>query len=147
MNSLKINYFSQNINYSINDESKISEWLHLVAKSENFIISEINYIFCDDKFLYSLNVEYLNHDTFTDVISFNFSEGTGKIIGDIYISIERVSENAIKFNKTMDNELYRVMAHGLLHLLGYSDKTKSEKLVMTKKEDYCLSLLENNKYL
>jgi len=147
MNSLKINYFSQNINYSINDESKISEWLHLVAKSENFIISEINYIFCDDKFLYSLNVEYLNHDTFTDVISFNFSEGTGKIIGDIYISIERVSENAIKFNKTMDNELYRVMAHGLLHLLGYSDKTKSEKLVMTKKEDNYLSLLENNKYL
>jgi len=83
-----------------------------------------------------LNVEYLNHDTFTDVISFNFSEGTGKIIGDIYISIERVSENAIKFNKTMDNELYRVMAHGLLHLLGYSDK-QITKISNDKKEDYC----------
>lgn len=145
MTSSKINYFSENINYSLSEEKRISEWLHLIAKSENFKISELNYIFCDDKFLYSLNVEYLNHDTFTDVISFDYSEGTGQIIGDIYISIERVFENAKTFNKTNDNELFRVMVHGLLHLLAYSDKTKSEKSVMTKKEDYYLSLLENKK--
>lgn len=144
MTSANINYFSQNINFSIDDENKISEWLHLISKSENFNLSEINYIFCDDKFLYSLNIEYLNHNTFTDVISFDFSERTDQITGDIYISIERISENANKFNKTINNELFRVMAHGLLHLLGYSDKTKSEKLLMTKKEDYYLSLLENN---
>ena len=145
MTSSKINYFSENINYSLSEEKKISEWLYLIAKSENFSISELNYIFCDDKFLYSLNTEYLNHDTLTDVISFNYSEGMGQIIGDIYISIERISENANIFNKTIKNELYRVMAHGLLHLLAYSDKTKSEKSVMTKKEDYYLSLLENKK--
>ncbi|MBI9039260.1 MAG: rRNA maturation RNase YbeY [Bacteroidales bacterium] len=145
MTSANINYFSQNINFSINDENKISEWLHLISKSENFNLSEINYIFCNDNFLYSLNIEYLNHNTFTDVISFDFSERTDQIAGDIYISIERISENANKFNKTINNELFRVMAHGLLHLLGYSDKTKSEKLLMTKKEDYYLSLLKNNK--
>ena len=145
MTSSNINYFSENINYSLNEEKRISRWLHLIAKSENFKISELNYIFCDDKFLYSLNVEYLNHDTFTDVISFDYSEGTGQIIGDIYISIERIFENANIFKKTIDNELYRVMAHGLLHLFTYSDKTKSEKSIMTNKEDYYLSLLENIK--
>ncbi len=145
MTSSKINYFSESINYSINDEKTISDWLHLITKTENFDISELNYIFCNDKYLYSLNVEYLNHDTFTDIISFDFSEENGKITGDIYISIERISENAKKFSKTFENELHRIMAHGLLHLLGYSDKTKSEKLVMTEKEDYYLSLLENHK--
>jgi len=145
MTSSKINYFYENINFSISDEKTLSEWFQLVAKAENFDISELNYIFCDDKFLYSLNTEYLNHDTLTDVISFDYSEGTGQIIGDIYISIERISENAKIFNKKIGNELYRVMAHGLLHLLAYSDKTKSEKSVMTDKEDYYLSLLENKK--
>lgn len=145
MTSSKINYFSENINYSLNEEKKISEWLHLIVKFENFKISELNYIFCDDKLLYSLNVEYLNHDTFTDVISFDYSEGVGQIIGDIYISIERISENANIFKKTIVNELLRVMAHGLLHLLGYSDKTKSDKSAMTIKEDYYLSLLGNSK--
>jgi probable rRNA maturation factor len=145
MTSSKINYFSENINYSLSEEKKISEWLYLIAKSENFSISELNYIFCDDKFLYSLNTEYLNHDTLTDVISFNYSEGMGQIIGDIYISIERVFENAKTYNKTNENELFRVMVHGLLHLFGYSDYSKTEKSVMTKKEDYYLSLLENKK--
>ena len=145
MTSSKINYFSENINYSLSEEKKISEWLYLIAKSENFSISELNYIFCDDKFLYSLNTEYLNHDTLTDVISFNYSEGMGQIIGDIYISIERGFENAKTYNKTNENELFRVMVHGLLHLFGYSDYSKTEKSVMTKKEDYYLSLLENKK--
>ena len=103
-------------------------------------MGEINYVFCDDAYLNNINVKYLQHDTFTDVISFDYS--VGKIInGDIFISVERVKENALKYNVTFVNEILRVMIHGVLHYLGYKDKTEKQTLSMRVKEDECISLI------
>ena len=100
----------------------------------------INYVFCDDAYLNNINVKYLQHDTFTDVISFDYA--VGKIInGDIFISVERVKENALKYNVTFVNEILRVMIHGVLHYLGYKDKTEEQTLFMRVKEDECISLI------
>uniref|UniRef100_UPI0030DAA519 rRNA maturation RNase YbeY n=1 Tax=uncultured Planktosalinus sp. TaxID=1810935 RepID=UPI0030DAA519 len=101
---------------------------------EGFKLGEISYVFCDDEYLHKLNIQYLNHDTLTDIISFDYTVDE-EIIGDIYISIERVRENAKEFNSTFEDELARVIIHGVLHLLGYKDKTELEKLEMRQKED------------
>lgn len=109
-------------------------WINAILESEDFNISTLDYIFCDDEYLLKINQDYLDHDTFTDIITFDYT--VGKIIGgDIFISVERVTENASKFNVDFLNELHRVMAHGVLHLMGYKDKTKEESLVMRNKEE------------
>jgi probable rRNA maturation factor len=104
------------------------------------LINEINYIFCSDSYLLSLNKGFLKHNTLTDIITFDNSEGTGSMEGEIYISIERVKENATKYDVSFEDELNRVMIHGILHLLGYKDKKPSEKALMRKKEEAYLSL-------
>jgi probable rRNA maturation factor len=109
-----------------------------VIKEENKILKNINYIFCSDEFLVGLNIKYLNHSTLTDILTFPDDSVTGRISGDIYISIERIRENSKKYVQPFEKELHRVMVHGVLHLLGYRDKTKSEKETMTLKEDYYL---------
>lgn len=108
---------------------------------EKRVIDKLNYIFCSDIFLLEINKKYLNHDFFTDIISFDLSEGEA-ITGEIYISIDRVKENAITHSASFTNELLRVIFHGALHLCGYKDKKKSEITIMRKKEDYYLQLLE-----
>ena len=100
----------------------------------------INFIFCDDEYLHNLNVEYLDHDTLTDIITFDYTEKGGPISGDIYISKERAKENAKTYGQTLGKEIQRLLVHGVLHLLGYKDKTKKDKILMTSKEDYYLSL-------
>src|SRR5690606_35376071 len=108
--------------------------------SEGFKVEEINYIFCDDEYLHKLNVEFLNHDTLTDIISFDYT--IGKIIqGDIFISVERVRENAVDFDALFLQELHRVMAHGVLHYCGYKDKTEADESIMREKENLYLSQL------
>ena len=121
--------------------SKIPGWLKAIARKEKARIGELNYIFCTDEFLLSINQEHLGHDFYTDIITFDLSEGKGPVMGEIYISVDRVRENAATFDVSFSMELYRVMAHGLLHLLGYKDKKKEEKAKMRLKEDACLSLL------
>lgn len=133
-----------NFNYEtvffLETEEKISEWISKVILAEGFKEDEINYVFCDDDYLHKLNVEFLNHDTLTDIISFDYS--IGKIIqGDIFISIERVKDNAADFNVPFLNELNRVMVHGVLHYCGYKDKTASEAALMREKENHYLGLL------
>ncbi len=115
-------------------------WIKEVARREKKTIKEINYIFCSDEYLLQLNQGFLNHKTLTDIITFDNSEGKNGLEGEIYISIERVQENAIKFNTEFEDELHRVMIHGVLHLIGYKDKKPSEKALMRKKEEACLSL-------
>ena len=100
----------------------------------------VNCIFCDDRYLHKLNVEFLKHDTYTDIITFDYSVGN-ELIGDVYISVERVKENAVTFNVTFENELKRVLIHGLLHLCGYKDKTVQEAEKMRAKENKYLSIL------
>ena len=126
--------FNSETSFTLKNQKKLVKWISDVISSEAFQVGEINYIFCNDSYLNKINQEFLNHDTFTDVISFDYTLGK-EIGGDIFISIERVLENAEKFNEVFENELHRVMIHGILHFMGYKDKTKKEKTLMRTKED------------
>ena len=120
--------------FELGDEAAFSKWISAIIESESKKEGDINYIFCDDEYLLKLNEEYLNHDTLTDIISFDYSVGN-ELHGDIFISVERVRENASDFNVAFENELKRVMAHGVLHYCGYKDKTESDELIMRNKEE------------
>jgi probable rRNA maturation factor len=126
--------FNYETDFELSSESDFTTWIQNVIASENKEEGDINYIFCDDGYLCKINIEYLNHDTLTDIISFDYSEGNF-LHGDIFVSVERVAENAKEFNVSFDNELKRVMAHGVLHYCGYKDKSKSDALLMRQKED------------
>lgn len=126
--------FNSETSFTLKNQKKLVKWIGDVISSEGFQVAEINYIFCDDSYLNKINQEFLNHDTFTDIISFDYTLGK-EVGGDIFISIERVLENAEKFNEVFENELHRVMIHGILHFMGYKDKTKKEKTLMRTKED------------
>ena len=112
----------------------------MVIRKEGAVLNSVNYIFCSDDHLREMNIKYLKHKTFTDIITFNYGADEGTIEGDIFISIDRVKENAKKFKSDFDTELHRVIIHGVLHLIGYNDKAKTEKALMREKEDTYLSL-------
>lgn len=133
-----IQFFNE-FDFELENQERFKTWIHSIIDSEEKIPGEINYIFCDDHYLHDINVKYLDHDTLTDIISFDNT--TGNLInGEIYISIERVNENAREFNVTFENELKRVMAHGILHFCGYKDKTSTEKELMRIKEEEKIAL-------
>ncbi|SDB61755.1 rRNA maturation RNase YbeY [Flavobacteriaceae bacterium MAR_2010_188] len=131
-----INY-NYELDFNLNDEQSFSSWINSVILSENKKEGEISYIFCDDSYLHKLNMEYLRHDTLTDIISFDYSMGN-EISGDIFISVERVKENAVDFEVDFITELKRVMIHGILHYCGYQDKNERDKSNMRAKEDHYL---------
>ena len=131
--------FNYEIDFEILEETIYTDWISSVIISENKSEGEINYIFCDDDYLVEINQQYLNHDTLTDIISFDYSLGN-EIHGDIYISIERVRENAEEFKVSFEEELKRVMIHGVLHYCGYKDKSESDELLMRFKEDEKIKL-------
>ena len=126
--------------FNLNDTSIISDWIHKVISNEGLETGEINFIFCDDDYLLKLNVAFLDHNTLTDIISFDYTMGN-LISGDVYISIPRVMDNASIFNTSFQNELHRVIIHGILHYCGYKDKSEDEKLIMRSKEDEYLNVL------
>lgn len=135
--------FNYETNFKLNNEMALSNWISMCIEERGFTEGEINYIFCDDEYLLKLNVEFLEHDTFTDIISFDYT--LGKLIsGDIFISIERVRDNALEFTQTFENELCRVMIHGILHYIGLKDKSDDDKIVMRTEEEKCLELLNLN---
>ncbi len=138
-----IHFFSEN-RFLLSNSTVISDWINRVVGIHGYKIAQINYIFCDDEYLLKINQEFLNHDTYTDVITFDDSEGK-HIAGEIYISTERVTENARHFKASFRNELHRVMIHGILHLLGWSDSTDQERKNMRQKEKEALALLKHNK--
>ena len=126
--------FNYETDFKLELEEATSSWLSNVIVSENKKEGEINYIFCDDEYLHKINLEYLNHDTLTDIISFDYSMGN-ELHGDIFISIERVKDNAAEFEVSFEEELKRVLVHGVLHYCGYKDKTPADELLMRAKED------------
>jgi len=134
-------YFHSENDFTLQNKKQIIHWINHCIVRLTKITGEINYIFCDDEYLLNLNQEYLEHDTLTDIISFDDSDDT-RVSGDIFISTQRVKENAIVFNTSFIDELHRVLIHGLLHFVGFKDKTKLEKIEMRKQEDYYLSLRE-----
>lgn len=125
------NYESE---FQLDNEDVFSQWIEQVVLSENKSLGEVNYVFCNDDYLHKINVEYLNHDTLTDIISFDYTEGD-LIQGDIFISIERVADNASDFDIPFNEELKRVMIHGILHYCGYKDKSKDDEQLMRLKEN------------
>src|SRR5690606_2632638 len=132
--------FNFETDFELKNSIKLQKWIFETIISEGFELGELLYIFCDDEYLHKLNIEYLNHDTLTDVISFDYN--IGKIInGEIYISVERVAENAIDFKTDFENELHRVMIHGVLHFCGYKDKSDTEERIMRQKEEDSLRRL------
>ncbi len=126
------------------NEKSISNWISKTIRNEHYNEGEISYVFCSDNYLLKINTNYLKHNTLTDIITFDYSLGM-QINTEIYISIDRVKVNAEKFNTTFENELHRVIIHGVLHLCGYKDKDKEERVIMRNKEDYYLSLLTFSK--
>jgi rRNA maturation RNase YbeY len=166
MAEASIHFHNEDITFNLKNKSTLRSWITAALLKERKQPGEINFIFCSDDHLLGINQTYLNHDTLTDIITFDYSDdmsdggrGTGdnerdkdlkshisnlkSISGDIFISIDRIKENAEKFNTSFDNELHRVMIHGVLHLAGYKDKTKPDKTQMTEKEDFYLHLFED----
>lgn len=126
--------------FEFHDQESSKEWLKNVIREEQKYVGDIVYIFTEDEYLHSINLDFLNHDTLTDIITFDTSEDARIISGEIYISVERVADNARTLRKDFQDELSRVLVHGVLHLIGYGDKTPEEKTEMTAKEDYYLNL-------
>jgi len=137
---MAIYFFSEEINFELKEKLNRKRWLKNIATKAGFKIKELNYVFCSDEYLYQINLEYLNHETYTDIITFDNSEKEFDLSGDIFISIDRVSENAKIHNQKIETELSRVLAHGLLHLMGYKDKTKEESTLMRQKEEESINL-------
>lgn len=130
------------LKFRLNDRKRLKNWIKAIITIAGKQIGEVNFIFCTDEYLYNLNAEYLKHHTLTDIITFDNSDNSNIIEGDIFISIDRVLENAAKYNVADTEELHRVMAHGVLHLLGYKDKTPEDQLQMRQKENECLKMYE-----
>ena len=135
-----VHFFTREVSFRLRGSRQTGKWIEKVIWQEQKQLRVLNYIFCSDEYLLSINQKYLDHDTYTDIITFDSSEEPGAVEGDIFISIDRVKANAAKFRKHFDDELHRVLIHGVLHLLGYPDKSPREKSLMRKKEDAYLSL-------
>jgi probable rRNA maturation factor len=133
-----VRFFEEDISYKLKQKTFVKNWVSDTIRAEGYSLRELNYIFCSDKYLLQVNRQYLEHDTYTDIITFDNSEKEKVIVGDIFISIDRIRDNAAKFNVTETDELHRVIIHGALHLLGYKDKTPADKSKMTLKEDVYL---------
>jgi rRNA maturation RNase YbeY len=131
--------FNYESDFNLDNEEAVAAWISAVIVSENKKEGEINYIFCDDEYLHKINLEYLNHDNLTDIISFDYTVGN-EINGDIFISVERVQDNANDFKVSFETELNRVMAHGVLHYCGYKDKGEDDERLMRSKEDEKLAM-------
>jgi probable rRNA maturation factor len=134
-----ISFHNQSISFKLKDKTRLKQWIKSVTEKEKHKLGTINYIFCTDEELLEINLRHLNHNTLTDIITFDYTEGK-TINSDIFISVIRVLENAEKFKVTFDDELHRVMIHGVLHLCGYKDKSKADSELMRKKENAALKL-------
>jgi len=129
-------FFTEDIDFKLKEKAKIRQWIVDTIKAEGFKrVAELSFILCSDTYLLDINKQYLNHDTFTDVVTFDSSEDEDVIAGDIFISVERIAENAAKFKVDLGDELHRVIIHGVLHLCGYHDKKPEDKTMMTSKEN------------
>jgi len=140
---MKLHFFTENVSYRITGKRRIKKWIETVFELEGRIGGEVNIVLCDDDHLLELNRKYLNHNTLTDIITFSYHEpGEEVIAGEVYISLPRIRENSIKFKQPVARELCRVIMHGMLHLTGMDDRTKEQRLAMTRKEDSYLAIFD-----
>lgn len=136
-----VSFFFENTAFKLKGKTRIKQWLRLVAESEVYTLGNISVIFCSDNYILDINQRYLQHDYFTDIITFDYTERT-KISGDLFVSVDSVKENSVEYGVEFEDELHRVIVHGILHLIGYDDHTEEDIRVMRSKEDYYLSLLD-----
>lgn len=137
---IAVNFFEEDISFALSHPEETAQWIDHIISKEGYELNELNFIFCSDEYLHQINIEYLDHDTYTDIITFDNSESSNEIEGDIFISVDRVDDNAKMLDTSFEDELDRVIIHGVLHLLGMKDKTEEEAMAMRKKEEACLSL-------
>ena len=135
-----VSFFSEDIDFKVVNPLKTKKWIKNASISEGYELSQLNYVFCSDEYLLEINKQYLDHDYFTDIITFDNSEEDNQLEGDIYISVDRVRDNAVTFHTDFDTEMRRVLIHGLLHLAGYEDSSEALKTAMRAKEDEYLRL-------
>ena len=138
-----VSFYSKYETFSLQGEDEYRKWIFQTVNDEGKRVGEIQYIFCSDDCLLDINKRFLDHDYYTDIVTFPLSESDQVISGEIYISVDRVRENAANNSVDFGTELARVIIHGILHLIGYDDQTEEEKRVMRSKEDYYLTLKEN----
>jgi rRNA maturation RNase YbeY len=141
---MSIQFFNADVEYRLANKTALRGWIEAVIKKEGYSLEELTIIFCSDEYLYKMNVEYLKHDTYTDIITFDLSSVKSSINGELYISIDRIKENAKTNSVTISNELHRVIIHGTLHLCGYKDKSPQSKKQMTAKENESLKRLQKH---
>lgn len=139
----KIHFFTEDISFELKGKKSIRQWIEDVVHKEGAKINELNYIFCSDEYLKQVNIEYLDHHYYTDIITFDNADNADTLESDIFISIDRVKENSQEFSRTFKEELHRVIIHGVLHLLGYKDKEEQDVIMMRQKEDDSLALLHS----
>lgn len=132
--------FNFETDFQLENEPKVNQWISDIIVAEGFELGEVLYVFCDDEYLLNLNIKFLNHDTLTDILSFDYCLGK-QINGEIYISVDRVADNAKDFNTEFVDELHRVMIHGIFHFCGYKDKSDTEEACMREKEEESLRIL------
>lgn len=143
-----IRYYTEDIKFNLSQKRLVSNWLKLIAERSAKKIGDLNYIFCSDPYLLNINQQYLGHNYYTDIITFDYSEDYSevgkedKIYGDIYISIDTINHNSVEYGEGFDKELHRVIAHGLLHLIGFDDVTPELQKEMTRQENLSLDLLQ-----
>lgn len=141
MPNANIEFFYEEVDFELDQADQVGEWISQIVLEHGYEIENLTYVFCSDDYLHQINLQYLNHDTYTDIVTFNNSDFPDRIVeGDIFISIDRVRENARDLALSFTNELHRVIIHGVLHLLGYDDKDPAAQAAMREKEDSCLSL-------
>ncbi len=135
----KINFFTEDTDFKPKQKGKIRGWIKETAQAEGRTTDDLNFVFCSDAYLLTINTQYLNHDTYTDIITFDNSDQHHVLSGDIFISIDRIRENAATYKVPEEDELHRVIIHGILHLCGYRDKTEADVTLMREKEDFYLA--------
>lgn len=138
----EINFFTEDLIFELNDKEAINAWIEQTIEGEGYQLRLLNFILCSDEYLHQINVEYLDHDTLTDIITFDNSEEEDEVEGDIFVSIDRVKDNAQTMSLSFEEEFHRVLIHGVLHLCGYLDKSDEEKQQMRSKEDEALQRLK-----
>ena len=135
-----IEFHSEDVEFSLSNPEQVADWIATIIEQHDFELAGLTYIFCSDDYLHQINVEYLDHDTLTDIITFDNADEEGVVESDIFVSIDRVKDNAQTLGIPFEDELHRVLIHGVLHLLGFKDKTEEQEALMRKQEDSCLSL-------
>jgi len=144
MSKLIIHYFVEDVAFRLKDKRKLTALIRWVNENHRQLSGHINYIFCSDEYLLGINQDFLDHHDFTDIITFEDYDPDGELMSDIYISLDRIKENAIQFNVTPQQELIRVVSHGILHISGYKDKSKKERALMQEKENDCITKYFND---